>query len=218
MAEQLEFYKETEFKETEIGRIPKEWKVARFQDLCQKLRSGGTPLTSKKEYYNGDIPFVKIEDITNAKKYLSSTLTTITKEGLNNSAAWLVPKYSLLLAIYGSLGSVAINTIELATNQAILGIILREMAETEFFYYVFSNLNLKKYAKRTTQANLTAEIIKDLNVPLPPLSEQQKIAEVLSTVDKKLDIERNEKSRLEHIKRGLMNLLLTGKVRVRVNN
>ncbi len=206
-----------EFKDTEIGKIPKEWEVVRFQDLCQKLKSGGTPLTSKKEYYNGNIPFVKIEDITNAKKYLSSTLTTITKEGLNNSTAWLVPKNSLLVAIYGSLGSVAINTLEVTTNQAILGIILKEKAETEFFYYVFSYLDLKKYAKRTTQANLTAEIIKNLKVPLPHFSEQCRIAEILSTLDKKLELEKNERMRLEKIKHGLMDLLLTGKIRVKAD-
>jgi len=204
------FYKETNFKETPIGEIPEDWEFAGFQDLCEKLRSGGTPLTSKKEYYNGDIPFVKIEDITNAKKYLYSTLTTITKEGLNNSTTWLVPENSLILAIYGSLGSVAINTIELATNQAILGIILRgEKAETEFFYYVFSYLNLRKYAKRTTQANLTAEIIKDLKVPLPPLEEQKAIAHVLSSFDEAIQKTNEVIAKTGRLKKGLMQELLT---------
>jgi type I restriction enzyme S subunit len=204
------FYKETNFKETSIGKIPEEWKVVRFQDICEKLRSGGTPLTSKKQYYNGEIPFVKIEDITNAKKYLSSTITTITKEGLNNSTAWLVPENSLLLAIYGSLGSVAINTIELATNQAILGIVLkRGKVETEFFYYLFSHLNLKKYAKRTTQANLTAEIIKNLKIPLPLLEEQKAITQLLSTVDEAIQKTDEIIAKTERLKKGLMQELLT---------
>lgn len=203
------FYKEINFKETPIGKIPKSWHIVKFQDLCRRLKAGGTPPTSKKEYYGGDIPFVKIEDITNAKKYLSSTLTTITKKGLNNSTAWLVPKNSLLVAIYGSLGSVAINTIEVATNQAILGIILKEKAETEFFYYMFSYLDLEKYAKRTTQANLTAEIIKNLKVPLPPYPEQRAIAYILSTVDEAIQKSDEIITKTEHLKKGLMHKLLT---------
>ncbi|PMP73178.1 MAG: restriction endonuclease [Aciduliprofundum sp.] len=208
-----------EFKDTEIGKIPKEWEIVRFQEICEKLKSGGTPSTKKPQYYNGDILFVKIEDITNARKYLYSTSTTITKEGLNNSTAWLIPKNSLLLAIYGSLGSVAINRIEVSTNQAILGIVLkRERAETEFFYYLFSNLNLKKFAKQTTQANLTADIIRKLYVPLPPLPEQQQIASILLAVDNKLELLRKERTKLETLKKGFMDELLTGKIRMGVRS
>jgi type I restriction enzyme S subunit len=89
------FFKETDFQETPIGRFPRDWSVTRLQNICEKVRAGGTPLTSKKEYWNGDLPFVKIEDITLASKYLTSTKSFISKEGLSNSNAWLVPENSL---------------------------------------------------------------------------------------------------------------------------
>ena len=209
-----------EFKDTEIGRIPKDWEVVKLGEVCTKIKAGGTPLTSKKEYYNGNIPFVKIEDMTSSYKYIKSTLTSITEAGLKNSSAWLVPVKSLLVAMYGSIGAIAINEIEVATNQAILAILPNnEKTNVEFLFYLLTHLKplLKKHAKQTTQANLTAEIIKNFKIALPNYFEQQRIAEILSTVDKKLEIERKEKARLEKIKQGLMDLLLTGKVRVKVN-
>lgn len=201
----------TSLKQTEIGRIPKAWKVVRMENVCNITKSGGTPLTSKKEYYNGEIPFVKIEDITRAKKYLVTTHVRITKLGLDNSNAWLVPKNSLLLAIYGSLGAVTINKIETATNQAILGIVLKDETITEFFYYflVFYKKYLERQAKHTTQANLTLEIIKKIPVPLPPLTEQKKIAEVLSTVDETIQKVDEAIEKTERLKKGLMQELLT---------
>jgi len=209
-----------EFKDTEIGRIPKDWEVVKIVDACAKVKAGGTPLTSKKEYYNGDIPFVKIEDLANAQKYLKNTLITITKAGLENSSAWLVPPKSILLAMYGSIGAMAINEIPVATNQAILGIVPKEeKTDVEFIYYLLNFLtpHFARHAKQTTQANLTAEIVREFKIPIPPILEQRKIAEILSTVDKKLEFEKNEKAKLERIKQGLMDLLLTGKIRIKVN-
>ncbi|MCD6371861.1 MAG: restriction endonuclease subunit S [Candidatus Aenigmarchaeota archaeon] len=192
--------------------LPEGWKVVEFSKICSKLKSGGTPLTSKLEYYNGEIPFVKIEDISKAKKYLTKTKIKITEKGLKNSNAWLVPKNSLLLAIYGSLGEVAINKIEVATNQAILGVVLdNNKGDTEYIYYLFTFLRkyLERQAKHTTQANLTAEIIKKLKIPLPPLPEQKKIAEILSTVDKAIQNVDEIIAKTERLKKGLMQELLT---------
>lgn len=202
----------TEFKDTEIGKIPKEWEVVKLESACEKIKSGGTPLTSKKEYYGGEIPFTKIDDITNSKKYLYETKDFITEEGLKNSNTWLVPKNSLLLSIYGSLGFVAININEVATNQAILGIIPdKDKIDIEYLYYFFQIVKLQKFAKQTTQANLTAEIIRNLEIPLPSLSEQQQITSKLSTID--IDISNyidkltQLKTQLEILKRGTMNKL-----------
>jgi len=209
-----------EFKDTEMGKVPKEWEVTKLDEACIKIKAGGTPLTSKKEYYDGNIPFVKIEDLTSSYKYLKSTSTTITDAGLKNSSAWLVPVKSLLVAMYGSIGAIAINEIEVATNQAILAILpIEEKTNVEFLFYLLTHLKplLERHAKQTTQANLTAEIVKNFKVVLPNYFEQQKIAEILSIMDKKLELERNEKAKLERIKQGLMDLLLTGKIRVKVN-
>jgi len=212
MAEKVEFYRETEFKDTEIGRIPKEWEVVKLGEVCTKIKAGGTPLTSKKEYYNGNIPFVKIEDMTSSYKYIKSTLTSITEAGLKNSSAWLVPVKSLLVAMYGSIGAIAINEIEVATNQAILAILPNnEKTNVEFLFYLLTHLKplLKKHAKQTTQANLTAEIIKNFKIALPNYFEQQRIAEILSTVDKAIQKTDDIIAKTERLKKGLMQDLLT---------
>lgn len=205
------FYKETDFQETPIGRFPKEWNVARLEDVCEKVRAGGTPLTSKKEYWNGDLPFVKIEDITLAGKYLTATKSFISKEGLNNSSAWLVPENSLLFAMYGSMGEVSINKIPVTTNQAILGIIPQDRDDVEFLYYWYSFFKprWKKYAKPTTQANLTAEILRDSMIPLPSQKERRGIVGVLGVVDSVIAKTGEVIAKTERLKKGLMQTLLT---------
>lgn len=202
----------TSYKETPIGRIPKDWEVIKLEKVCKKIKAGGTPSTRKPEYWNGNIPFVKIEDITSAGKCLKKTSNHISEEGLKGSNAWIVPENSLLLAMYGSLGEVTINKIPVATNQAILGIITNEsICDVEFLYYWFLYFkpNWRKYAKPTTQANLTAEIVKNTLIPLPPLEEQKKIAEILSTVDKAIEKVDEAIARTERLKKGLMQELLT---------
>jgi len=213
----VKFYRETEFQETEIGKIPKDWKTAKLGEICEKIKAGGTPLTTKKEYWNGNIPFVKIEDMTSSGKYLMKTSSSITNTGLENSSAWLVPENSLLLAMYGSLGEVSINTIKVATSQAILAIIPKEKNDVEFLYYWFLYFKprWRKYAKPTTQANLTAEIVRNSTIPLPSPQERIKIAEILSTVDKTIEDVDKTINRLERLKKALMGELLAGRIRVK---
>jgi type I restriction enzyme S subunit len=212
------FRKETEFQETEIGEFPKEWKVKKLKEVVIKAKAGGTPRRNISEYWNGNIPFVKIQDITRSGKYLYISEEFITEKGLKNSNAWIVPKDSLLLAIYGSLGSIAINKIPVATNQAIVGIIPNSsIINIEFLYYWF--LYFKpywyKFVKKSTQPNLTLEIVLNSLVPTPPLEEQKRIANILSMIDSSIEIVDRAIAKLERMKRALLNELLTGRIRVR---
>ncbi|MGC9123919.1 MAG: restriction endonuclease subunit S [Thermoplasmata archaeon] len=207
-----------EFKDTEIGRIPKEWEVNKLSDIVIKAKMGGTPRRDISEYWNGEIPFVKIQDITISGKYLYMAEEFITEKGLENSNAWIVPKDSLLLAIYGSVGSTSITKIPVTTNQAIVGIIPNSRVEDiEFLYYwyLYFKSHWYKFIKKGTQPNLTLEIVLDSLVPLPPLEEQKKIASILSSIDYDLEQLRKEREKLEKIKRGLMDELLSGRIRVR---
>ena len=217
----MRFKRETEFQDTEIGKIPKEWKVVKLKDIATKIKMGGTPKRTVKEYWNGEILFAKIEDITNSGKYLLSTSSTITRLGLENSNAWLVPMNSLLITIYGTLGMVIINKIEVATNQAIVGVIpKRELVDVEFLYYwyLYYQPNWIKFVKKSTQPNLTLEIVANSKLPLPSLAEQKVIAEILSTVDRAIEVVDAGVVRLEGLKKALMRELLTGRIRVREEN
>jgi len=213
----LTFYKETEFQDTEIGKIPKDWQIEKLKNIVIKAKMGGTPRSTVREYWGGDIPFAKVEDITSSHKYLFKTSTTITKLGLENSNAWIIPKDSLLITIYGTLGAVAINKIELATNQAIVGIIPRkDIVDVEYLYYWYSFFqpNWNKYVKKSTQPNLTLEIVTNSKLPLPSIKEQKRIADILLIIDSSIELYYREKEKLLRLRRGLMSVLLTGRVRV----
>lgn len=185
--------------------LPESWRVVRLGRVVFKIKAGGTPSTRVKEYYeNGDIPFVKIEDITNSGKYLWKTKTNITKSGLENSNAWIIPPNSILFAMYGSMGEIAINCVPVATNQAILGIIPNpKLIDLNYLYYFFKSLKgyWIKYQLETTQANLNAQIVKSFKIPLPPLSEQKRIVEILSLAE---DLIKKQKEAIALIDKILM--------------
>lgn len=209
--------KKHKFKDSPLGRIPEEWVVVELGGVAKKLKSGGTPSRDILDYWDGDIPFALIEDLTK-NKYLDSTNETITEKGLKKSSAWIVPKNSILLSMYASLGEVVINKINVATNQAILGIILKEVYDLEFVYYLlkFNKSNYEKYTIQTTQKNLNKKIVSEFIISVPSsLSEQRKIAEILESIDNAIEKEQKYKEKVERIKQGLMDDLLTGKVRVK---
>jgi type I restriction enzyme S subunit len=210
-----------EFKDTEIGRIPKTWGVVKLGEITKQFISGGTPSTKNPDYWNGDIPWIRSVHLT--KYYIDETSIEryITKEGLENSASNIVPKGNVIIATRVGIGKSAVNLIDVAINQDLTGLVIDKSKINPFFlvWYLHSPkiLNiLESFARGTTIKGIPQDYIKNLLIPLPPTNEQQKIAEILSLVDKMIENEKNEKVRLEKIKRSLMNLLLTGKIRVRV--
>ncbi len=194
-----------------------EWVRKKLGEVGIKLKAGGTPSKNIKQYWEGKIPFATIEDLTNSGKYLYSTKNKISEIGLTNSSAWLVPKNSLLISMYASLGEIVINKIETSTNQAILTIIPKKNYDLNFLYYLIRNSKSKyeKLISQTTQKNLNKNKLENLKFLLPPtLKEQQAIAQILSDMDKEIEALEKLKRKYENIKKGAMALLLTGKVRL----
>ena len=203
------------YKTTEIGEIPEEWACHAIGDpeISENTKAGGTPLRSKKEYYeNGNIPFVKIADIVNSGKYLDNTADKINENGIKNSSSWITPPYSILFSMYASYGELTINKVPIATNQAILSIIPNKSnIDLEYFYYQLKFLKprLVKYLRYTTQNNLNAGVVNSLIIPVAPLPEQQKIAEILSAADDEIQKVNEQIVLTEQLKKGLMQRLLT---------
>lgn len=193
--------------------IPKGWRKTSLESLSTKLKTGGTPTSTNKTFYGGSVPFVKIDDMTTSGKYLSKTLNSISDAGLENSSAWLVPKDSILYSIYATVGEVSINEVDVATNQAIMGIVVNEKeADRDYLYQylLFIKSTLRKFFKETTQKNLTSQIVKELEVLIPNEKvEQKKIAEILSAVDDAIQKTDQIIQKTEKLKQGLMNELLT---------
>ena len=202
----------TTYKQTELGLIPEDWEVKKFNKFS-KFYSGGTPLTSKSEYYGGEIPFIKSGEI-----YYDRTEQFLTQEGLNNSSAKLVYRGDLLYALYGAnSGEVAISQLEGAINQAILCIQQnKDEAETIYLYNYLKleKSNIINKFLQGGQGNLSADIIKNLQIPLPPLPEQKKIADCLSTWDCAIEKQSALINALTQRKKALMQQLLTGKKRL----
>lgn len=176
-----------------------EWKFKSIGKAC-KMFSGGTPDTSKKEFYGGTIPFIRSAEINK-----SSTELFITEEGFKNSSAKMVKKGDILIALYGAnSGEVALSKIDGAINQAIL--CLRHETNNVFVYHYFTHMKnwiISKYIQGG-QGNLSGQIIKSVNLYFPKAEEQQKIADFLSEIDTMITGQSNKVEQLKAHKKGLM--------------
>lgn len=190
MKAKIETSTENGFRETEIGLIPSDWDIVKLEEVSEKLKAGGTPRTNIKEYWDGDIPLAKVEDVASNEKYLTRAIVSITKDGLESSSSWIVPKDSVLLSMYGTAGEVVINKIPVAVTQNILGIIKNDKITTEFLYYalIFSkNYAMLKITDKTIFKYFTLAKAKGLLFSLPSIAEQQKIASVLSKIQQAIE-------------------------------
>lgn len=176
-----------------------EWKSKSMGKAC-KMFSGGTPDTSKKEFYGGTIPFIRSAEINK-----SSTELFITEEGFKNSSAKMVKKGDILIALYGAnSGEVALSKIDGAINQAIL--CLRHETNNAFVYHYFTHMKNRIISKyiQGGQGNLSGQIIKSVNLYFPKTEEQQKVADCLSEIDTMITEQSNRLEQLKTHKKGLM--------------
>jgi type I restriction enzyme S subunit len=180
------------------------------------MRSGGTPLTSVRAYYEGDIPWVSISDMSSSRKYINVTERYLTDEGLKNSAAVLFPPQTLLYAMYASIGECCISTSEMATSQAILGIQCGESLNVEFLFYVLQSRRAEvvRSGQQGTQANLNAQMVREMCIPLPAAPEQRAIAGALSDADAVVESLDALIAKKCDMKQAAMQQLLTGRTRL----
>jgi len=206
-----------EFKEIEIGKVPEEWETVSIKDIG-KVFTGKTPSTFKSIYWNGDIPFITPEDMT-GYKYISESRRCVTKEGANQVGK-ILPKNTLLIVCIGStVGKVAITDRKSIVNQQINAVICSNNISCDYIYYaiLFRSPILRNFSGVAAVPIIKKSLFETFKVPLPKnIEEQNKIAEILSTVDERIKLLKDKKSNLERVKKGLMNELLTGRRRVKV--
>ena len=176
-----------------------EWKEYKIGNLCSKICSGGTPSSKHSEYYDGDIPWLNTKEINFNRIY--STEKCISEEGLNNSSAKWIEENSVIVAMYGATaGKTAITKIPLTTNQACCNLTINpSIADYRFVYYYlcYKFVELASLANGGAQQNLNAQIIKDFDILLPSLQKQKKIANILSSLDDKIEVNRRINDNLE---------------------
>ena len=159
-----------------------EWKT--LGEVCEKVCSGGTPSTATPQYYEGNIPWMRTQDID--WQEIHDTEIKITEEAIANSSAKLIPKNCVIVAMYGATAAKAcINKIPLTTNQACCNLQIDEnVAHYKYVYYWIRNeYERLKALGEGSQSNLNAKKIKSYKLPLPPLSEQRRIVDILDRFD-----------------------------------
>jgi len=194
-----------------------EWVEKKLGDMVSSARSGGTPLTSINSYYNGHIPFLSINDMTAQGKYLRYASNSISQIGLENSASWIVPVNSLIYSMYASVGFVSIAKIPMAISQAVLCLEFYEAYDSEFLYYLLNYIqpSIFKYVGEGTQKNLNAQAVKNFDLFTPATkAEQTAIAAILSDMDAEIDALTAKLAKVRNIKQGMMQELLTGRIRL----
>jgi restriction endonuclease S subunit len=209
----------TEFKDSELGRIPNSWEVRTVGSIC-KLSSGGTPDRSNQEYWGGEIPWIKTGEI-NYSRILDAE-EKITTKGLTNSSAKIIPKGAVVMAMYGqgiTRGRVAVLGIDATMNQACLAIIPNSDVTADFLYFSFymQYESLRNLVQEGTQKNLSAGIIKEVLMSIPKVEEQEEISSILKSIEKSIFRFSTKLAQTQSLKKSLMQDLLTGKVRVMVN-
>ncbi len=194
-----------------------EWSLVNVEDIAQ-VKSGGTPNRANPNYWGGKIPWITtskigFDEISVAEEY-------ITQEGLENSSAKLFEPNTLLIALYGqgvTRGKVGILKIEAATNQACAAISVdTNKALVKFvFYYLQRNYNaIRNLSNEGGQKNLSGGLVKSIELFIPPIiNEQQKIADFLSAIDKKISLLKQKHSLLQQYKKGVMQQLFSQQIR-----
>lgn len=188
-----------------------EWKTYTINELGE-VKTGKTPSTTKAEYYNGDIMFITPTDIKN--KFTSNTDRYLTNAGLKKSI--FIPKNSILITCIASIGKNTINSESCACNQQINVIIPNDSNYYEYLYYhiSYNTPYIEKFAGNSATAIINKSTFEEIDITIPPLDEQKAIADILSNADEEINLLNKQLELYTEQKKGLMQNLLTGKVRV----
>ena len=167
----FEPFRDGPFVDSELGKIPKGWKVNSIEDLASYIASGGTPRSLDSSYYDGDIRWFTTKELKD--EFLFDSEKHISQTALKNSAAKLFPENTVLMAIYASptVGRLGILTAESTCNQAAVGIIAKEEIGYAYLYLLLlsERINLNNLASGAAQQNLNVGIVKRYRVLVPTI-------------------------------------------------
>lgn len=192
-----------------------EWDLKTVAEFGRVV-TGSTPPRNVVGHYGGGFSWATAEDFK--KKYVANTKTKLTPSGVKTVR--VVPKGSVLVTCIASIGKNAIAGENLATNQQINSVVINKENYNEFFYYVicFSNSKLLSWAGTTAVPILNKSSFEKIPLPAPKIDEQQRVAQVLKSADCELDLLRTKLTNLKQEKKALMQQLLTGKRRVKIDD
>ena len=183
------------------------WEQRKLGELIQLGGSGGTPSANNPDYYGGDIPFLSIADING--RDITNTAKTLTDEGLQNSAAWIVPSGAVSLAMYASVGKVGIIRQDTATSQAFYNMVFDNEALRDF---VFTRLEKAEtdsewepYISTGTQRNLNADKVKSFSLDVPSKEEASEISAYFANLDTLITLHQRKYDKLCTVKKSMLD-------------
>ena len=169
------------------GQLGMKYKLSELMDII----GGGTPKTSKPEYWNGDIPWLSVKDFNNNCRYVYKTEKSITQEGLKNSSTKLLDIGDMIISARGTVGEIASIPYPMAFNQSCYGLRAKEkMVTSEYLYYLIKH-NISILRKKTHGSvfdTITRDTFDGIEVDIPEINEQKKIASVLADLDTKIEL------------------------------
>lgn len=158
-----------------------------LEAVCESIKSGGTPLRSQHHYFKGNIPWVKISDFK-LLDVVTETEEKITKEALDNSAAKMLPRGTVLISVFGTIGATCILGIPACTNQAVAGLIpKKEKVLGEYLMYYLHTLRpyYEQQSRGVAQNNINLAILKSVKVKVPPVPVQE---EIVARINQRKDL------------------------------
>jgi type I restriction enzyme S subunit len=210
-----------EYKDTPIGKTPKTWQVVRLKDVVEIDRESRDP---SSEIPDKTFLYVDIDSVDGGTGNIRNPKQILGKKAPSRARRVIHENDVIMSTVRPYLKAFAIVPRELdgqicSTGFAVLGcgsnVLPYFLLNVFFSSQIINQCNRMMVGAQYPALNQSQ--VSEIKVPLPPLSEQQKIADIFLSIDRKLELERKEKARLERVKRGLMGLLLTGKVRVKVS-
>jgi len=218
-----EFVIRDSYKKTELGWIPEDWEVKRLGESCELLKDGTHSSHIDVEPSQG-LPLLSAKDINNGKIFFSQESRHISEVDFKQiHKSYFLSDGDILLTIVASIGRVAVveNYERNYTIQRSIAVIrLRKQFYNYFYFYFFQCLYFQKELIQRSNASAQAGVylgeLSKIKIPLPPLPEQKKIAEILSKADEEIDLLNQELEKLKIQKKGLMQKLLTGAWRVKL--
>ena len=182
-----------------MSELPKGWVETTLAGAVA-LVGGGTPKTTKSEYWNGDIPWLSVVDFNSDDRWVSTTEKSITDYGLENSSTKLLDKGDLIISARRTVGALAQLKKPMAFNQSCYGIKeVKDISNQNFLFYLIK-FSIKQISKKTHGAvfdTITRQTFDNIQINLPPLPEQKAIAAVLSAFDEKIELLREQNKTLE---------------------
>ena len=191
------------------------WEQRKVSDLAEKTYGGGTPTTSNEAYWNGDIPWIQSSDVVDGKLFGVEPRKRITQDGLNNSAAQLIPENSIAIITRVGVGKLAFMPFSYATSQDFLSLSRLNTEPLFTVYACYKKLQSELNAVQGTSIKgITKEELLAKAIMVPQYAEQQQIGTFFSQLDHLITLHQRELAEVGKYKKTLMQLLLTGLVRV----